>query len=63
MPPEDAKGEKVNAGVRLGDPKQELAPQVGFEPTTLRLTEQELTYYQILTRNGRPPEALIGNAG
>jgi hypothetical protein len=38
-----------------------LAPQVGFEPTTLRLTEQKQTYHQRLTRNGRQPDALVGN--
>lgn len=29
-----------------------LAPQVGLEPTTLRLTEHLTTYFQRLTRNG-----------
>ena len=40
-----------------------MAPQVGLEPTTLRLTEQFSTQYQRLTRNGWQPKVLIRNDG
>ena len=38
-----------------------MVDAVGIEPTTCRLREQYLTYFQRLTRNGWQPKVLKGN--